>query len=780
MFITDKDIADAEESQEFINFGPVGSFVDLRTYRRWLPDKKRRETFYERNARVVNYNIELALSMQSTDYLQEESYLMYEHLNKLQTLPSGRTLWCGGTETAKTNSASQYNCSGLAINRMSAFITLSELLMLGTGVGLRVFSTDVAKLPNIRKNLTVTFKEYNPVNKKDRKEETYLENNVVYVGDSRQGWLDALSSLLDFYTTSQSTELSFCFNSVRPIGERLKTFGGTASGPEALKGILEAWVRIFDEMPTNRLRPIDCMDLCCSAAYGIVAGSSRRSALITLFDEDDQEIAEAKKLIYTDDSMTYKRYRVQSNNTMCVGSKSLPLLKEYLENNPYATPSQVKNLIEKVKPTLQWFKNQFKVIEQTGDPGINNFLFLVYKRWAAAIKWRPNCPINEVWAKYCDLVINPCHEVLMSAGFNEDPSKCGNGVGFCNLTTIPLQNHVYVSENGSNKVDYASLEESVRLSLRIALRQTCVDMLRPELNDTQREDRLLGVSATGWRQLFDLMKWQTNSTEVKFVKNSMNEWANDEATKYSSELGVPRPLLVTTLKPEGTLSKVAGSSEGLHWDWSPYSILRVQASGSDALAKTLVAQGFPWYPTPNVLSSLVKEGNTVWDKIKHFDSLTEAEKKDMFLDCSAVLFEFPLKSDCTGSTAEVSAIEQLDNVQSFLENYTDHVPSSTVTVKPDEWAGVAYWVWANWKDFATAAFLSYWSGNHPLLPKEDISKDEYYNLVSKFDTKYRKGKSFVVDEELLAFYEAQADLEGVDIDDVDLGSSCSSGLCPVR
>lgn len=782
MFITDKEITAASESQEFINFGPVGSFVDLRTYRRWLPELKRRETFYERNARVVNYNCELGIGLQSTDTLEQDSKLMYEYMNKLLALPSGRTMWCGGTDTAKTNPASQLNCSGLAINRMSAFTTLSELLMLGTGVGLRVFQTDVDKLPNIRKDLTVKFQEYFPVNKKSRREDTYVSaSDIVFVGDSRQGWLDALSAMLKFYTEGNTkTELTYCFDSVRPMGERLKTFGGTASGPQSLQSILEAWVRVFEELPGNRLRPVDCMDLCCSAASGIVAGSSRRSALITLFDEGDTLIANCKQNIYSDPALEYKRYRQQSNNTMCVGSKNLPVLRAFLEKYPDASEYEVKQFIKQDKPPLQWFKDQFKVIEQTGDPGINNFQLLTYKRWAAARKWRSECPVNERWVKYCDVLTNPCSEIVLSAGFNEDPNKTGQGVSFCNLTTIPLQNHVFVDTGGSNKLDYVTLSEAVKLCVRIGLRQTCIEMGREELNLTQQEERLLGVSATGWRQLFDLMGWSTNSIEVQFLQKNMNRWANDEATRYAEELGVPRPLLVTCIKPEGTLSKVAGSSEGLHWDWAPYSILRVEASGSDALAKTLVEQGFPWYPKPNNLSRLIVGGETVWDKIKLFAELSTEDKKDMFKYCDAVLFEFPLKSEGTTSTGEVSALEQLDNVQSFLNNYTDHMPSSTITVRPNEWAGVAYWVWSNWEDFATAAFLSYWSGNHPLLPKEDITEEQYYALVNSFNSKYRKGNSFVVDEELLAYHEALADSAGVDVDDVDLGAACSSGACPPR
>lgn len=302
-------------------------------------------------------------------------------------------------------------------------------------------------------------------------------------------------------------------------------------------------------------------------------------------------------------------------------------------------------------------------------------------------------------------------------------------------------------------------------------------------HNTQIEERLLGVSATGWRNLFDLMNWQTGSPEVIQFQKWMREVANEEADLYSEKLGVKRPLLVTCLKPEGTLSKVAGSSEGLHWEWAPYYIRRIQMSTTDALAKCLRDQDFPWHPTPYDLNNLVEKENsdlTVWDRIDLFEEMNTFEKQEIFEKSQAVLFSFPMKSTSGVSQGEVSAIEQLENVKSFSSYYTDHLPSSTITVKEDEWDSVANWVYSNWDSFVNAAFLSYWSGNHPLLPYEDITEDTYETLISSFDSQYRVGNSFVVNEDTVAFYENLALYSGSDIDDVELEGGCASSMCPVR
>lgn len=788
VFISEADVVKAEAVIGVPKFGPIGWITDYRTYRRWLPKLKRRETFFERNARVVNYNLSLAVGLQDTNELQEEADLMYNYMNNFLTFASGRTMWVGGTKTSEAHPACNFNCSFLAINRVEAFLTLFELLMLGTGVGYRVFESDICNLPRIKQvgNFAVGFQEYIPVSKQERQEETttkttYISEEVaeggpyevltISVGDSRDGWIHAVRILLSLYFSGVSVPdyVNFNVNSIRPMGERINGFGGTASGPEALKGIINDIVAIFEQCPEDKLRSIDCMDIADCIAKGVIAGSSRRSALICLFDEGDELCAKAKVNLPDD-----KQYRWQSNNTECIGSKNVGKLKAFLESNPDSSWDEILDFIDQFKPSKEWFEKRFKVIEESGEPGIYNFLAMSAKRWVAVRKWRPNVAVLEIWNKYCDIGANPCVEIILSAGYSIDPAKLGKGVSFCNLTTHPLQNFV---EDG--KLNYEKLEKAIRLATRIGLRQTCVTMPRDELNETQAEERLLGVSATGWRKMMDLLGWKTAGEEVKNLQQKMREWANDEATTYSAKLGVPRPLLVTCIKPEGTGSKVFGSSDGLHWEWAPYYIRRIQMSTTDALAKTLKDQGFIWHPTPYDLSNIV-EGSDCWEQIKNFEALPQKEKERVFSKSNAVQFSFPIKAEAKVSQGEVSAIEQLENVKSFSVNYTDHTPSSTITVKSDEWGQVADWVYSNWRTYSTAAFLSYWSGNYPLLPYEDISEEEYQQLLSSFDPQYVTATGFKVDESLVNQFELEDIEDGVDIDDVDLGSACSTSGCPIR
>lgn len=748
VFVTPSDF----NQNDIIPFGTIGEIVDVRTYRRWLPEQRRRETAYERWARVINYNLNLVSHLQDPEELREEGLLMARKFSHLLADASGRTKWVGGTEAAEKHAASQFNCAATAVNRLSAFSDAFHLLMLGTGVGYRVFSKDISQLPPIVNQVEIEFIPYVGLPKNKRLEDTeYVTGHdfFVIVGDSRQGWVDAVMAYLMVITSPlfASKKIIFDFNSVRPAGERLNGFGGTASGHEALAVMIQDIHRIISEIPGDRFRSIDCLDIMCAIAKGVVAGSARRSAMICLFEQGDDLCANAKKGLYTNPELAHKSYRSQSNNTECMLSR----------------------------PTLEDIKERLETCKTEGEPGFNNYSEMVRRRKVAAETWRPNEPVD----KFTDVVTNPCHEIILSAGLD------GKAGSFCNLTTLPLPNFVQ-----DGKLNLTELESSVRLNVRISLRQTCVNIPMSGWDDTQKEERLLGVSVTGWQDAFTLLGWQTGDVEIETLLTFMREWANDEATKYAAKLGVPRPLLVTAVKPEGTASQVFGVSNGLHWDWAPYYIRRVRMTGKDALAQTLMDQGFPCYPELYDLDKVRRHTEYSeedwakfdgWQKLKAFDGLLNFEKRHILNNSNTVVFEFPVKSYSDRTQSEVSAIEQLENLKAFTLNYCDHMPSVTISVKDDEWEDVAEWIDANWDSFITASFFPYYDAKYPLLPYEAIDQSEYETRLAAIPERWKvtlpNGRNrFVIDELLLNKNEWQLD----EVKDDEPLSDCNSGACPVR
>lgn len=792
-FITLQDIEKAQAKVGTPKFGPIGDIVDTRTYRRFLPEKLRRETFFERNARTVNYSLSLAVGLQSSDSLQEEAALFYDYLNNLKVWPSGRTQWVGGTSCTDENPHANYNCSFSAVNRPSVFGDAAELLMLGVGFGFRVHSRDISQLPEINCLPEIEFDEYKPKAKQDRRQENFLvqedfAETKLYCGDTRQSWVQAIQYLVDVYfgLKGEVTKVVFNFDSIRPIGERIKGFGGTASGPEALQGILFDISEVFKECPSNRLRSIDCMDIIAASAKGIVAGSSRRSALICLFEEGDELCRNAKLGLYSNPELAKKSYRSQSNNTENLGSQYYEKVKAFALSNPELNIQhpKVKSFLSSLTPNKETLERMFESVKREGEPGFDNWPRMQLLRFYAARQTRLSYSDEEIWERYCDCGTNPCHEILLSTGVKDSYQ-----VSFCNLSSVPLINHLIFSKaSGTWGVDYKTLEQAIRLATRIGLRQTCVEMPEAHLSETQKEERLLGVSFTGLRDLMDALNWSTYEEEVKVFLSTLREWANDEADKYSDILGVPRPLLVTANKPEGTFSKIVGASNGIHYDWAPYYIQRVRMSSSDALAKSLISQGFEAVPEAYDLEKLMsKVGGTIWDKLAAFETLEKFEKEGLLSKANTVVFTFPIKSVSKTSQGEATVKEQLENINNVSTHYVDHMVSNTVTVTNDDWQDCIDWIIDNWADYTTASFLQYYAGgDYPLLPFEAINETTYQQLVAKIPEEAKamddKGRYFyLVNNELLTKFEQ--DLE--DPDDVDAESvvgTCglAGGGCSIR
>jgi ribonucleoside-diphosphate reductase alpha chain/ribonucleoside-triphosphate reductase len=192
-------------NQEFLGKYPefpkemnaLGKFVYYRTYSRWLPDKKRRETWKETCARATEYNMSLAPE-NFRSVKEAEEY--FDNMFHLRQFLSGRTLWVGGTPVAAKYPMSNFNCAFTIIEKWEDFRDLFYLLMVGTGVGFRILERDVSKLKPVRQGIKLVNHDYYPVRSKDRLERTevdvttdanQLASNVavITIGDSKEGKL---------------------------------------------------------------------------------------------------------------------------------------------------------------------------------------------------------------------------------------------------------------------------------------------------------------------------------------------------------------------------------------------------------------------------------------------------------------------------------------------------------------------------------------------------------------------------------------------------------------
>lgn len=236
-------------------------------YARYLPDLKRRETWDEICDRYQNMMVE------KYPHLKDQTIEAMQWVRKKKVLPSMRAMQFAGPAIARNHSRI-YNCAYLPVDDIRAFPEAMFLLLGGTGVGYSVQRHHVEKLPPV---------------KKAKKKRRFL------IGDSLEGWADAIKVLLKAYFGYSEYMPDFDYTDIRPKGARLVTAGGKAPGPEPLKLCIAHVQAILDRKKEGeRLTPLECHDLMCHLANAVLAGGIRRSAMIALFSYGDEEMLTCK------------------------------------------------------------------------------------------------------------------------------------------------------------------------------------------------------------------------------------------------------------------------------------------------------------------------------------------------------------------------------------------------------------------------------------------------------------------------------------------------------
>ena len=244
----------------------LSSITIFSKYAKYLPQEKRRETWDEIVDRYQNMMIKKYPSLK--DAIVKSAIMIREK----KVLPSMRALQFAGN-AAEVNNARIYNCCFLPIDSLHSFSETMFLLLGGTGVGYSVQKHHVAQLPVITK---------------PGKKKTYL------IEDSIMGWADAVKVLFKAYMEGKFMP-SFDFRAIRHKGARLVTAGGKAPGPEPLKLCLTHVQAILDrKQEGEKLSPIEAHDILCHIANSVLAGGIRRSAMISLFSHDDEEMITCK------------------------------------------------------------------------------------------------------------------------------------------------------------------------------------------------------------------------------------------------------------------------------------------------------------------------------------------------------------------------------------------------------------------------------------------------------------------------------------------------------
>jgi ribonucleoside-triphosphate reductase len=274
-----------------------------------------------------------------------------------------------------------------------------------------------------------------------------------------------------------------------------------------------------------------------------------------------------------------------------------------------------------------------------------------------------------------DFGTNPCSEIILR------PYQ------FCNLTEVVVR-----AED-----DFESLSRKVRVAAILGTMQsTLTDFpyLRKIWQKNTEEERLLGVSLTG--QL-DNIKMYNREIDLKGLK----EIAIETNKAFAINLGVNPSTAITCVKPSGTVSQLVDSASGLHSRHSDYYIRSVRADLKDPLTQFMKDAGIPWEP--------------------------EVNKPEQ-----TVVFYFPIKSpDGALTRDDLSALDQLEYWKYVQEDWCEHKPSITVTVKEHEWPEVGGWVYKNFDIISGISFLPHSDHTYRQAPYQECSKEEYETMKEK-------------------------------------------------
>jgi len=290
--ISDDFLQQYKNKQPNWGFTGLGYAVYKRTYSR-LKEDGTHEEWWETVARCINGAQEIG-----AEYTKEEAERLYDHVFNLRCNFAGRMLWQLGTGNWKRYGGNSYfNCYFKQITKPEDFCFIFENLMLGGGVGFSVRREDIHELPKIHEDVKITHEV--------SKDATFI------VPDSREGWVNLLRKVLRSYFTNGKS-FSYSTILIRGYGEKIKGFGGTASGSGILVEGITNICKIFDNRAGKKLRSIDVLDICNIIGSIVVSGNVRRSAQISLGDPDDYLFIRAKRW----DLGNIPNWRALSNNTI--------------------------------------------------------------------------------------------------------------------------------------------------------------------------------------------------------------------------------------------------------------------------------------------------------------------------------------------------------------------------------------------------------------------------------------------------------------------------------
>lgn len=436
-------------------------FIAKSRYARYLEEEGRRENWSETVDRYFEFM--QAHLLDKHDYLIPETVLeeLRTAVRNKEVLPSMRAIMTAGDALERDNTAG-YNCAYLPVDNPVSFDEAMYILMCGTGIGFSVERQYVTKLPEVPERI-------------------YPSDTFIVVHDSKEGWAKALRQLIALLYSGEAAKWDV--SNVRPAGERLKVFGGRASGPGPLEDLFRFVTKVFRGAQGRKLTSLECHDIMCKIGEVVVVGGVRRSAMISLSNLSDDRMRHAKSGAWWEQN----GQRALANNSAC-----------YTE-----------------RPDVGIFMQEWLALyeSKSGERGIFN------REAAQKIAAKNGRRDSER-----DFGTNPCSEIILR------PYQ------FCNLSTVVVRSEDTL-DHLVKKARLASILGTFQSTL------TNFPYLRKIWQQNTEEERLLGVSMTG--PLDNSLLNNPDDPETGKRLEAIKQIVIDTNKVIAADIGIPQSVATT-------------------------------------------------------------------------------------------------------------------------------------------------------------------------------------------------------------------------------------------
>ena len=454
------------------------------------------------------------------------------------------------------------------------------------------------------------------------------------IDDTREGWMQSTADLINSYLKSDQSPIVFDYSMIRPAGTPIKTFGGTAAGHEPLEKLHKHIRKMFLGRDGQKLTRVDIADIGNMIGVCVVSGNVRRSAELLIGRHNDETFLNLKN------------------------AEAFP------ERNSYDPENQ----------GWAWMSNNS--VETNVGEDLSHIVESI------ALNGEPGVIWMDMSRKYGRLIDPPTNKDWRVAGYNPCAEQSLESYECCTLVETYLNRHESLD-------DY---KRTLKFAYLYAKTVTLLPTHWEKTNAIMQRNRRIGTSMSGIANFADnhgvptLREWMNQGYEtVKRYDNVYSEW-----------FGIRESIKMTTVKPSGTVSILAGESPGVHW-----------TPGGEYFNRAIrFANDDPMLP-------LFKMANY------------RVEPASESPDTTSVVF-FPIKSNAKRSEKDVTIFEKMAMASVAQRYWSDNSVSVTISFdseKEKDQVGTVLHMYDG--QLKTVSFLPQGNFTYPQMPYTQITEKEY-------------------------------------------------------